>query len=147
TNLMPDDSLWPWDGGNYKVGFDVWFESGWDVGCAFRFIPDLPCSPSSFHLVVQPPANSLVIVVRFPNWQTAYYQLYRNTKHHIEYEILTDHVKLLIDGNVVLDYSYDPVLALSETGKIALRAGGGTQNLIAYFDNISVEMLEPYENN
>ncbi|KKQ93390.1 MAG: hypothetical protein UT20_C0049G0003 [Candidatus Levybacteria bacterium GW2011_GWA1_39_11] len=149
TNLMPNDSLWNDLGNEYVIDVDMEFVIGTDHNIAFRFTPTILknywydihfTSPGGFVLERVPPGpTSDSKTYPVPN---------RETPYHIKIIMKTGDIEIYIDGNLALDYEYDPLTDKFPTGRVALRAGtGGDSVSETYFDNLVVTSLgdEPEE--
>ena len=143
TEFAPRDSVWDgWN--NYIYEVDATFVRGTDKNFAFRY------NSSSFtfydyHFQVGS-RDSRVILERIkkpPKYtnETRYPATNGNT-YHIKIVANENHLTLYIDNNLVLDYP--DAGGVSNTGKIALRAGvGGDPVTEVYFDNILVTSIDP----
>ncbi len=140
TNIMPNDNLWNNLGDNYIFEFDMKFVKGSGHNVAFRFTPSTPTNNwydlsfilSGDFLLERVTGNYTInIPSKYPIGKT----------YHMK--IILDHknIKIYIDNVLVRDFT--STVDNFPTGRIALRAGTGTDvNSETYFDNIVVTNID-----
>lgn|GEM_PF-3104401 len=144
TNIVPNDLIWNNLGNNYTIELDMKFVQGTDHNIAFRFSPGITknywydihfVSPNSYELE-RVPFGSPGTGVHYPLPN-------KSDFYHLKIIMKTGNIQVYIDNNLTLNYVYDPSLDKFPTGKLALRAGTGSNPVSeTYFDNIVVTSID-----